>query len=83
MPVPVPVRVRVRVPVCVMCVFLYVFVCMHAGAHQWTRKLAQVTGQGGWTMLSSDIGVVAIHSTPIPNGEVFFYERNGNRETPV
>lgn len=57
---------------------------MHAGS-SGRRRLAQtlVTGQGGWTMYSTDSGVTVIHAVPIPNGQVFMYERNGNREQPV
>ena len=42
-----------------------------------------MTGAGGWTLFSTDSGVTVIHATPIPNGQVFVYDRPGNRETRV
>ncbi|KAK9809424.1 hypothetical protein WJX73_005866 [Symbiochloris irregularis] len=44
------------------------------------RKLQQITGQGGWTLVSTDTGVTVIHALPMPDGEVFFWDRPGNRE---
>lgn len=45
--------------------------------------VAANTSTGGWTLYSTNSGSIAIHATPLSNGQVNFIERPGNREAIV